>query len=168
MRDNARGMQMVIFVREKRLSEALSIANELHAKYPESYLLHLNRAQIAERLGQTDEAVRLYESFMARAEAGEPNYALAPLEKARLVVGRRLLLLGRPEAAERILARSVEQPATPGAAGAWPTLELGRSLDLQGKREAAVERYRHVLEMPEDGDSHKIARRCLKRACVDY
>ncbi len=61
--DDSRVLLMVLNVREKRHDRALSIARTLHGKYPRSFLLHLNKAQLLERMGRLDESVREYQSI---------------------------------------------------------------------------------------------------------
>lgn len=48
--DEARVLQMVLYVREKQYKQALKTARDLHQKYARSFLLHLNQAQILEKM----------------------------------------------------------------------------------------------------------------------
>ncbi|MGH9340230.1 MAG: tetratricopeptide repeat protein [Acidobacteriota bacterium] len=76
--DDARILQMVLFVREKRYKEALRIVEQMHKKYSRNYILHLNRAQILEKLGQKKRAARTYREVLEMAQSRRPNYHKLP------------------------------------------------------------------------------------------
>jgi tetratricopeptide (TPR) repeat protein len=108
--DDSRVLQMVLFVREKRYEEALANAELLHGKHPSNFLLHLNRAQILEKLGRVPEAAATYLQVEHEAMAGQPGYQKLPLANFRLQLVRRLQSWQRWDEAREVVHRGLETP----------------------------------------------------------
>lgn len=119
--DDARTMQMVLFVREGRYAEALQKARTLHQKYPKNFLFHLNQAQILERMGKAAEATSVYREVLHKAQSGAPNYDKIPpetfprLEKKLAELSSKELNIS---AADRLSSGHIEDRHGRGAAGA--------------------------------------------------
>ncbi len=161
--DDARMLLMVLLVRERRYPEALSLAERLHRTYPRNYLLHLNQAQILERMARPAEAARRYLEVIRRAEAKRPNYHKLPLPRFRYAVGQKLFTLGQWETALELFERAVDDPDTPVRERALSHLGAGQVRDLLNQREQALSHYRRVLAMEEVENSHALARRYLRQ-----
>lgn len=160
--DDAAVLQMVLFVRENRFADAFKNVSSLHSRYPRNYILHLNRAQILERLGRRTEAAGEYREILARVDARAPNYGKIPMPGFRLDAARKLLGLGDAGGAlshfEKLLA------GDPGEREkALSHLGAGRALDLLGRRKEATTHYEAVLRLRDFDDSHDRARDHLKR-----
>lgn len=108
--DDSRVLQMVLFVREARYEDALANAELLHGKHPSNFLLHLNRAQILEKLGRIPEAVATYLEVEQKAMAGRPGYKKLPLVNFRLQLVRRLQSWQRWGEAREVLNRGLAAP----------------------------------------------------------
>jgi tetratricopeptide (TPR) repeat protein len=163
-RDDAQVLQMVLFMRESRPADALTNARKLHEKYPKNYILHLNRAQILEKMGKNREAGATYREVVERAEAQEPNYSKISLASLRVGVARKLLELSQFNPALEQYQTILKQSTLPERDRAWAHLGAGQALDAMGKREEAVGHYGKVLKLRDYDGSHSKARRYLARA----
>ena len=161
--DEARALQMVLWMREKEFDKALERARSLHQEFPRSWHWYLNQAQILEKMGSTETAADMYLTVLRWAEEGRPNYAKIKLPVFRFVVGEKLMELKRPRLALEQFERLLENPQTPEQERALSHLRAGQILDLQGRRTEAVAHYTKVLEIEEFDDPHKRARNFLRK-----
>lgn len=162
--NDARVLIMGFYVREKYYEYALQVALQLHKQYPENFLLHLNQAQILERMRERQRAVETYLEVVRFAEEGRKNYQKVPLGTFRYAVGTRLMELGAREQALPLFLRATEDPTTPERERALSHLRAGEILDVMGKREDAISQYQEVQELGEFENSHRAAGKYLKRA----
>ena len=160
--DDARVMLMVLLVREKEYQEALAQASFLHQTYPGNYLLHLNRTQILERMGRTQQAVKEYQSIVQLAESRKPNYQKLPLASFRFALGVKYMELNHHDLALEEFQNSIGNPQTPEREKALSHLLAGQVADLQGRPEEAISHYRQVLRYRDFEDSHSRARDFIK------
>ncbi len=161
--DNARTVQLVLLVREKRYEDALSSLHYLKSRSPKNFLAHLNEAQLLESLGRHAAAARLYREILSKAEDGRPHFDRIPLATFRYAAGQKLLKLGNVEAALDQFRKSLTDSETPERERTLSRLASGNTLDLLDRRSEAVEYYRSVLEQPNLDRSHKQARKYLKK-----
>lgn len=155
--NEARVMLMVLYVREEAYDYALQVAKSLHRRFPENFLLHLNRAQILERMGEKEQAIQTYLDVVRLAEEGRRNYQKVPLGTFRYTAGARLVELGDRERALALFLEATQDPHTPDREKALSHLRAGEMLDLLGKREEAVTQYQVVQELTDFEDSHTFA-----------
>ena len=160
---DAKILQMVLLMREGRPKEALQDARELHRDYPRNFIFQINIAQILEKLGETDQAATEYLDVVRQAEQATPNYQLVAMSTFRYALGNKLLSLGRAPAAREQLEKSVANPSTPERERVLSQLRLGQALDVEGKRDQAVERYQTVLRMKDVEDSRDLARKFIRK-----
>ena len=144
-------------VREDENAYALEMAGQLHRKYPENYLLHINKAQILERMGRRAEAAKTYAAVARHALDKIPNYQNLPLDKIRYPLAQRLLALGSQDEALDQFQGAAEDPGTPGRERALSHLRAGEILDTMGRREEATAHYRRVQELPDYDGTHGTA-----------
>lgn len=161
--DDSRVLQMVLFVREHRFEEALANISYLQEKHPANFLLHLNRAQVLEKLGKTRDAGDTLLDVEELAAAKVPNYQKLPLSSFRLQLADRLLSWKRLDEAKLVLERGLADPAVSKQQRSRMLLESGKIYDLLGQREAAVRSYREVLTLPDFKEAHSQARAGLDR-----
>ena len=164
--DDARVLLMVLHVREKRHDKALSIARTLHQKYPRSFLLHLNQAQLLERMGRLDEAVQEYQIIIGRAEEETPNYGRIPLPIFRYRMGRKFLDLGYPHPGLEQLRRAASDRRVPARERVLSHLRAGQTLHSLGRSKEAIDHYKEVLRLPNAEKSHSQASSYLKKSQV--
>ena len=161
--DDAAVLQMVLFVRENRFADALKNVTSLHSKYPRNYILHLNQAQILEKLGRRNDAAREYRQVIAQADAKAPNYAKIPMPGFRLNAAAKLLDLGDAAGALTQFDKLLAESKSGETEKAVSHLGAGRALDLLGRRKEATAHYEAVLRLRDVDDSHDRARDYLKR-----
>jgi tetratricopeptide (TPR) repeat protein len=159
--NEARVMLMVLYVREGYYDYALRVARDLHRRYPENFLLHLNQGQILERMGKREEAIETYLEVVRLAEEGRKNYNKVPLGTFRYTAGARLVALGEQERALALFLKATRDPGTPEREKALSHLRAGEILDLLGQREEAVSQYHVVQELTEFEGSHNFASKYL-------
>ncbi len=146
--NDGRFIRAVLLVRENRLAEALADLSWLFEKYPHNYQLHLARAQILDRLGRHPEADTDYAWILRLAEEGKPNYRRLDISALRWTVGNRMLR-SAPQSALGLYQSVLADSANPERWRVLATLQSGCALDLLGRREDAISKYRTVLGMQE-------------------
>ena len=161
--DNARTVQLVLLVREKRHEDALLSLHYLTSNSPKNFVAYLNEARLLESLGRHTEAALLYQEVVRRAEDGQPHFDRIPLATFRYAAGQKLLKLGNVEAALEQFRKSMNDAETPERERTLSLLGSANSLDLLDRRSEAVEYYQSVLKQPDRERSHKRARKYLKR-----
>jgi len=141
---------------------ALHWIREMRREYPGWPLWGLKLSELLrERLGLFDESASVAREILETAEEGRHvNYQPVVAAMARVALGEALLDDGRPAA-----AREAAAPAEPGCeeagwVGPRASLVVGRSLDLEGEREAAVDHYRRAAA-GEDARAAERARAAL-------
>ena len=91
--DNARTVQLVLLIREKRYDDALSSLHYLKSHSPKNLVVYLHETRLLESLGRHAEAARLYQEVVRRAEDGRPHFDRIPLATFRYAAGQKLLKL---------------------------------------------------------------------------
>ncbi|HEX9724208.1 MAG TPA: tetratricopeptide repeat protein [Vicinamibacteria bacterium] len=160
--NDARVLLMVLYVREGYYDYALQVAQELHERYPENFLLHVNQAQILERKREPARAIEIYLEVVRLAEEGRKNYQKVPLGTFRYTAGLRLIELGARERALELFLGATQDPDTPDRERALSHLRAGEILDLLGERSEAVSQYEEVQKLREFENSHDTASKYLK------
>lgn len=161
--NDARVLLMVLYVRERQYDYGLEVARQLHKRYPESFLLHLNQAQILERMDARRKAAETYVDVIRFAEERRRNYQKLPLETFRYTTGTKLLELGARDEALDLFEAATLDPETLPRERALSHLKAGQILDLMGKREEAIAHYREVQRLEDFESSHKLATRFIDK-----
>jgi len=165
--DDSSVLQMVLFVREKRYRDALRLAEQLHAKYPENYIFHVNQAQILERMGRQTESLDVYRRISQLAAAGAHNYQSLPQARFNHQLALKLRDSGQPELACSYFESALESPDVSDRDRVTGHLELGRTLARLGRPETAAEHLRMVLSLPDYDGAAREASRLLKELQSD-
>jgi tetratricopeptide (TPR) repeat protein len=160
---DARVLLMVLYVREKEYAYGLQVAQQLHRRFPENFLINLNQAQILEQMGDREKAMRVYMDVIEKSEQGAKNYQKLPIETFRYTVGGKLAELDYPSEALALFLKSTRDLTTPPREKALSHLRAGELLDLMGRREEAIAQYEEVRRLRDFEGSHKAASRYLKR-----
>jgi tetratricopeptide (TPR) repeat protein len=165
--DDARALLAVLYAIDGRYSQALAKLEELAAKYPENYLTQLDIGGIKLRMGKPDEAVAVYRKVLDRIDGptAAGGAAAAVLERAIVFnqLGIAYRKMGRHAEAERWLRTSLVDRSATAYTRAQAQLELGKTLDREGRRGEATAQYRLVLEGPDRAGAHDEAEGLLKR-----
>lgn len=162
VRNDARVLLMVLYVREESYDYALQMAQQLHARYPENFLLHLNRVQILEKLDRREDAAETLLQAVEWSEAGIPNYQKLDASQLRYSLGQRLLAVGRPDEALEQFEAAIADAETSARDRALANLSAGEILENRGRYEEARERYRRVQALEDVDGTHRSAGRRLR------
>jgi len=142
--DDARIILTLIYTRERNYQRAFDYLNELLRRYPQNYLVHLDMGGMALLMKRPEAAITIYEDILRRREAGQAKYA--ELEAAyvhnRLGVAHRYHKDLR--ASGEWFRRALAEPQASGRSKTIARLELGKTLDLDGRRQEALEHYTAV------------------------
>ena len=161
--DDARLLQMFLYVREGMYVEALANIEKLKERATKNFILRLNEAQVLERMGRPNQAAETYLEVLDLANRGVPNFHLLPLPTMRLQLGKKLFELNQLEPALEHLRQAATEDSLPLNGRLEAQLASGQILDLLGRRAEAQECYRAVLEKTDRGVVYKRARRFLKK-----
>lgn len=171
-RDQAGTLLVIIYMREKRYSEAAALAQQLAAKYPRNYLYRLKAADCLIAQATAGKSMRapvdadaagkafaIYEALLR--EGGVDAAAAQPSDLIHFKYGEALLKTGRAErAAEEFLAAAKAEGAGEELA-TLAHLNAARALGASNKREEATAQYRLVLSRPDVTGAHGEARKGL-------
>ncbi len=163
VKNEARLVAMVFYVREHMYPEALEIARALNARYPRNFLFPLNIAQILQMSGQREQALSLLLDVEKRAEEREPNFDKLSVQTLQFNLGTELMKMGKLDPAQEQFRKCVDDPKTPPKEKTLAHLQLGRILDLKGYRSEAIHEYQVVLALEDVDNSHSRAKRSLER-----
>ena len=175
-RDDAKSVLILLYTREKRFPEVLTLARELSAKYPRNYLFRL---EAADALVAQAALERRQNNITAAEKAEQEAFASfddllrdrslretvsRALDLVHFKYGEVLLTAGQGErAAREFLAATRVERAEP-ALVTMAHLYAARAFDLTGKREDALAHYRQVLARPDIFDSHDVAKKGIRQA----
>ncbi len=151
--DDARTILVALYEREGNWTEALTILDELSARYPRNYLVRLERAVVLSRSGRRAES---YDGF---AKVLEDKRTQPVADLVRYQFG--LVLLDGSEfarAAEQFAAVAAMPGADPGLV-TLARLRRGQALDATDRREAALAEYAFVLKRPDVLGSQALAKK---------
>jgi tetratricopeptide (TPR) repeat protein len=173
--DDAKTLLIVLYTREKRYSEALTLARELTAKFPRNYLFRL---EAADALVSQAEVERKNKNIEAAVKAEREAFATfddllhdrsvrdtvsRALDLVHFKYGEVLLTAGEGErAAKEFIAATKVERAEPSLV-TMAHLYAARAFDLAGKREDALSQYREVLTRPDIYAAHDEAKKGLRQ-----
>jgi tetratricopeptide (TPR) repeat protein len=174
--DDAKTVLILLYTREKRFADALTLTRELSAKYPRNYLLRLETADalvalagvkrkdkdVAGAVQAEKEAFATFDELLRDRNAREA--AARALDLIHFKYGEVLLMAGQTDrAAKEFLASTKVEHAEPGLV-TMAHLYAARAYDASGKRDDALAQYREVLSRPNVYDAHDEAKKGLRQA----
>jgi tetratricopeptide (TPR) repeat protein len=162
--DDALTILALFYSRDGQHTEALKKLAELQRRHPGNYLAHLERAGALLRLGRAAEATAVYREILEKIENARDGYQR--LERASVFnrTGVAVRAAGDPAAAAGWFERALADPQRSSRTRTVALLELGKTLDLLGRRAEAVQSYRQALEAEDFADSRREAQQYLARA----
>jgi len=175
-RDDAKTVLVLLYTREKRFDDVLTITRELSAKYPRNYLFRLESADALVEIAtmkrsQKDvvgavqaekEAFATFDELLRDRNARDA--AANAMDLIHFKYGEVLLTAGQNDrAAKEFLATTKLDHAEPGLV-TMAHLYAARAYDVSGKRDEALVQYKEVLARPNVYDAHDEARKGLKQA----
>ena len=155
--DDARTLLAIVYTRQGNFDQAMVKLTELHTKYPENYLVHLDIAALEMLSNRPAQALNTYRQILAKDYAKLERAAVL----SRLGVASRMT--GDFAESERWLREAAENSNISTFALGIARLELGKTLDLQMQRGAALEQYRRVLQAQDLLGLHQDAERWIRK-----
>jgi tetratricopeptide (TPR) repeat protein len=174
--DDAKSVLIILYTREKRYADVLTLTRELSVKYPRNYLLRVETADalvslagvkrkekdLAGAVQAEKEAFATFDELLRDRNVRES--ATRALDLIHFKYGEALLIAGYNErAAKEFLAATKVDRAEPGLI-TMAHLFAARSYDVAGKRDEALAQYKEVLARPNVYDAHDEAKRGLRQA----
>ena len=154
--DDARVTLTLIYAREKNFPKALEYLEQLHKRYPQNYLIHLDMAGMTLLMKQHDRAVAIYQDVLKQQPRIE-----------RAIVYNRIGVALREKddhpAAVSWFSRSLGDANASARSKTIARLELAKTLDLMSQRDEAIKSYRMVAEAPDVAGSRMEAERLLQQ-----
>jgi len=162
--DDARVILTLIHTRERNYRKAFDQLSELLRRYPQNYLVHLDMGGMALLMKQPAAAVEIYQDILRRREAGQARYG--GLERAYVNnrLGVALREKGDLEDAAGWFGKVLAGSESSARSRTVARLELGKTLDLAGRRNEAREHYDAVAQMEDFAGSREEAQELLRRA----
>jgi tetratricopeptide (TPR) repeat protein len=174
--DDAKTVLVLLYTREKRFADVLTLTRELSAKYPRNYLLRLETADalvalagvkrkdkdLAGAVQAEKEAFATFDELLRDRNAREA--AVRALDLIHFKYGEVLLMAGQTDrAAKEFLSSTKVEHAEPGLV-TMAHLYAARAFDASGKRDDALAQYKAVLSRPNVYDAHDEAKKGLRQA----
>lgn len=155
--DDARVMLIAILQNEKRPEEALTLLEELSARYPRNYLLKLETASTLVEMRRAPEAYAIFEGLLKDSDSTRAVDLVHYQYGEALAAGNEY-----ERAAEHFLA-AARAPNAEMSLTTYALLRAGQVYDLAGRRAQAVAQYKTVLARPNVYDTRDQAERGLKQ-----
>jgi tetratricopeptide (TPR) repeat protein len=148
----------IYYLYEHDYGKALSLAQELHRRFPRNMLFHRYLGRCNVSLSNWSVAQRIFSEIVVDAQAGMRGYGADAEREAQYYLGVTAMMEGRYEEGLQHFYRCDELSRTldrEGASGfmSMANLKIGMIYDIQGKRDLAISQYRKVLDMKEYKDS---------------
>ena len=173
-RDDAKSLLILLYTREKRFADVLTMARELAAKYPRNYLFRLEAADALvaqaaiERKAKNPagaakaelEAFATFEDLLRDRSVRET--VSRALDLVHFKYGEVLLTAGQGDRAAREFLAAVKVERAEPALVTMAHLNAARAFDLAGKRDEALAQYKQVLSRPDIYDAHEGAKKGLR------
>ena len=162
--DDARVVLTLIHTRERDYPKAFERLQQLLRKYPQNYLVHLDMGGLALLMKRPEAAVEIYQDVLRKIENGDRKYA--QLERASVYgrLGVACRAQGDLAVSTAWLNKSLAEAPAGGRSSTIARLELGKTLDLLGRRREAQEQYRIVAAAEDIAGSRQEAAELLRKA----
>jgi len=155
--DDARVVLTLIHTRERNYQKAFDYLNELLRRYPRNYLVHLDMGGMALLMRQPDAAIQIYLDILRR------NYATVEVAYVHNRLGVALRDKRDFDASTGWFHKALDDPAASARSRTIARLELGKTLDLAGRRPQAREQYQAVVQADDVAGSRQEAQGLLRR-----
>jgi tetratricopeptide (TPR) repeat protein len=161
--DDARVILALIYTRERRYQAAFDEMSILLKRYPRNYLVHLDMGGIALLMRRPEAALTIYEDVLRKVQNRQDRYDR--LEAANILnrLGVAFRHRGDPQASVKHFEQALQQPGLSSHTRVVAHLELGKTRDVMGERDAAVREYQAVLGLEDFADSRGEARELLEQ-----
>jgi tetratricopeptide (TPR) repeat protein len=155
-------MLVLLHQRDSEFDRARPILAELHSRYPRNFILEMEQATLELRAARPAEALAIYRRILAKASSARDGYQLILRPNLYYGCGLAASASGRYDEAAAFFRASLSHPsASPDTAGP-AQLELGKALDLLGRRTEARSAYAQAASSPDLNGSRDLAQRYLR------
>jgi tetratricopeptide (TPR) repeat protein len=158
--DDARVLLVAIFRNEKRYDDALSLLEQLSSKYPNGYLLKLEKASTLVTLNRSNDAYAVFESLLKDPSAASA-LDLINYQYAEALAGNKEY----KRAAAAFIAVNQVQGGDANLA-TISRLRAAQMYDLAGERQEAIAEYNAVLSRPNVYDTKQQAEKGLNKPFI--
>jgi tetratricopeptide (TPR) repeat protein len=160
--DDARVILALIYTRERRYQAAFDELSTLLKRYPRNYLVHLDMGGIALLMSRPDAALTIYQDVLRKVEDGPDRYER--LERASILnrLGVALRHKADLRASIRHFEQALRQPGLSNHTRVVAHLEMGKTYDVMGQRDRALQQYQAVVALEDFADSREEARGLLQ------
>lgn len=155
--DDARIILIALYQREAKYGEALKLLEELAMKYPQNYLVSLERAAVLGRMGKS------CESYAAFDQVLKDERARAVADLIHYQYGEVLFDGGEFTRATEQFVAVTKTPKADAALVSLAHLRQGQAFDAEGQHTSAFAQYQIVLKRENVFDSHNLARKYNNR-----
>lgn len=160
-------LMQIYYAYEKDYVNALSIAQQLHSRFPNNVLFYRYLGRCYVSLGNWPKVEEIFSDIVSRAQKEQRGYGAGPVREAEYYLGLCDMNAGRYESSLRHLyrcdelSRGLDKKEISGFM-VMANLKVGMVYDALAKRDLAISQYRKVLAMKEYQDSHKQAERFVR------
>lgn len=146
-------------------AEALRLMRGIHARYPDSSMLHSAFIVTLYEDKKIDEAIKEALEYKTRVELG--RYPPTTRSMAYALLGTLLWAAGdKVRALEEFRTGSVAAPGIKDRWAVWSRARTGQVLDSLGRRAEALEAYRAAYQEPDHWEYRALIKPCLSKPCV--
>lgn len=146
-------------------AEALRLMRDIHARYPDSSMLHSAYLVTLYEGGRMEEAFQEAQEYKARVEDG--RYPARKSSMVHALLGTVLWAAGdKVRALEEFQAGAKAPPGIKDRWAVWSRARAGQILDALGRRAEALEAYRAAYDEPDHWDYRALIKPCLAKPCV--
>lgn len=160
-------LMQIYFVYEKDFPKALSLARELHQRFPNNMLFHKYLGRCLVALNNWQSADSVFSEVLSRSQIGQRGYTASIEREAEYYLGLNDMNTRRYESALQhlyrcdVLSRTLDKEE-PSGFMVMGNLKVGMIYDALAKRELAISQYKKVLGMKQFKDSYKQAEQYLR------
>jgi tetratricopeptide (TPR) repeat protein len=145
---DAKMMLLIVYNREGRHGDALKLSDELQQKYSKNFLFEMSRAQILRKLGKFDQANETYQNILKKIAAKSNGYerlraAKVYYDQAKCQTEQKDFGAVFASYTKVVDPKSDATPDERADSLIW----MGKILDSQNKRSAALEHYNAVEKL---------------------
>jgi len=174
--DDAKSVLIILYAREKRFADVITLTRELSAKYARNYLLRIETADalvslagvkrkekdVAGAVQAEKEAFATFDELLR--DRSVRDAAVRALDLIHFKYGEALLIAGYHDRAAREFLAATKVDRAESGLITMAHLFAARSYDVAGKRDEALAQYKEVLARPNVYDAHDEAKRGLRQA----
>ncbi len=155
---NAKMVLVVVYNREKEYEKALTLLEDLHARYPRNFLLELAKASVYERMKAWSRSIEVYEFVLGKVTTGEDDYDRLEPESVLFKIGEASVHSSRNDRALEAFAGVVGSETAGDDLKGRAFLWMGKIYDSRQQRAEAIRQYNAILMLDCSEDLKREAR----------